>query len=50
MVKEFIEFLWGLLWNDISDGDIPSNEEIQILKIELNRRDLLSNTNGEFPA
>ena len=44
---EFIEFLWRLLWNDLSDGDTPSQEEIKVLKIELTKRGIID---GEFPA
>lgn len=45
--KEFIEFLWGLLWDDLSDGDTPSDAEQEILLKELTDRGIL---NGEFPA
>ena len=45
--KEFIEFLWGLLWNDLSDGDTPSKDEIEVLRIELSQRGIID---GEFPA
>lgn len=45
--KEFIEFLWNLLWADLSDGDTPSKEEIETLKVELTKREIID---GEFPA
>lgn len=45
--KEFIEFLWKLLWGDLSDGDMPSKEEIEILKKELTKREIID---GEFPC
>lgn len=45
--KQFIEFLWKLLWADLSDGDTPSKEEIEILKFELTKRMIIE---GEFPS
>lgn len=45
--KEFIQFLWSLLWDDISDGITPSDEEFQTLRKELNDRGIID---GEFPA
>lgn len=45
--EEFIEFLWGLLWADLSDGDTPSKEEMEILKTELTKRMIIE---GEFPS
>lgn len=44
--EEFIKFLWRLLWDDLSDGDTPSDEEFETLKIELNRRGIID---GDFP-
>ena len=43
---ELIEFLWKLLWNDLSDGDVPSDDELYTLKTELTKRGILD---GEFP-
>lgn len=45
--QELIEFLWKLLWNDLSDGDVPSADEIYTLKEELTKRGILD---GEFPV
>lgn len=45
--KELIEFLWRLLWEDLSDGEIPSSDEQDVLLKELTDRGIL---NGEFPA
>ena len=45
--KEFIEFLWNLLWADLSDGDTPDYTEMEILRVELTNRGILD---GEFPA
>lgn len=42
---ELIEFLWRLLWYDLSDGDVPSDEEMETLKVELTRRGILD---GDF--
>jgi len=38
--KEFIEYLWKLLWDDLSDGDTPSNEDWDILRKELSARNI----------
>jgi hypothetical protein len=45
--KEFIEFLWRLLWDDLSDGDTPSDSEMEILRVELTKREIID---GEFPS
>lgn len=45
--EELIKFLWRLLWDDLSDGDTPSDEEMEILKVELTKRSIIE---GEFPA
>jgi hypothetical protein len=45
--KELIKFLWELLWNDLSDGDTPSDTEMDILRVELTNRGILD---GEFPS
>lgn len=39
--KELIKFLWELLWNDLSDGDTPSDEELETLVRELTKRGIL---------
>ncbi len=36
--QELIEFLWKLLWNDLSDGDVPSDDQLYTLKEELTKR------------
>ena len=35
---EFILFLVGLLWNDISDGEMPTEAEFNIIRTELENR------------
>ncbi len=45
--KELIEFLWKLLWGDLSDGDTPSDDELNTLLTELTKRGILD---GEFPS
>lgn len=37
---ELIKYLWRLLANDLTDGDTPSNEELQIVWDELVKRGL----------
>lgn len=44
--KEFIEFLWRLYWDYISDGNSPTDDEWNTLLAELTNRKIL---NGEFP-
>lgn len=45
--KEFIKFLWKLFWDLVSDGDEPSDTEMDILRVELTNRGILD---GEFPS
>lgn len=45
--KELIEFLWNLLWSDLTDGDVPSEDDMYKLLEELTNRKIL---NGEFPS
>jgi hypothetical protein len=45
--KQLIEFLWKLLWADLSDGDMPSEDDLFTLKEELTKRGILE---GEFPS
>lgn len=42
---ELISFLWNLLWGDLSDGDTPTTAELEILKQELTKRNILD---GDF--
>lgn len=42
---ELIDFLWRLLWNELSDGDTPSDEEMETLRVELTLRGILD---GDF--
>jgi hypothetical protein len=43
--EEFIIYLWNLLWDDISDGDTPDEEDFEILRKELNNRGIID---GDF--
>ena len=45
--QEFIVFLWTLLWDDLADGDVPSQKDLDILLTELTKRKILD---GEFPS
>lgn len=44
--RELIVFLWKLLWADLSDGDVPSEDDLYTLRGELTDRGILD---GEFP-
>jgi len=45
--KEFINLLWKILWGLFSDGDYPTQDEWEILRLELTDRGIIE---GEFPA
>lgn len=45
--EEFIKFLWNLLWDDLSDGNTPSDGVFEVLRDELNKRGIID---GDFPA
>lgn len=45
--EELIKFLWKLLWDDLSDGDTPSDKEMETLRVELTKREIID---GEFPS
>lgn len=45
--EDFIKFLWRLLWDDLSDGDTPTDMEWSTLLNELTLRGILD---GEFPS
>ena len=45
--RDFIVFLWTLLWGDLSDGDMPTEAEMETLKFELNKREIID---GDFPC
>jgi hypothetical protein len=47
--RELIEFLFKLLWGDLTDGDTPSDKELETLRIELWKRHILPD-DGEFPC
>ena len=41
-----IEFLFNLLWSDLTSGDTPSKEDLDILRTELTARGIIY---GRFP-
>lgn len=41
--RELIEYLWNLLANDITDGDVPSEEEYAVLEKEFKERGIIEN-------
>jgi len=46
--NELIEFMWKIIYDELSDGDMPSDKDIHTLVIELYRRDILDEP--EFPC
>lgn len=38
--NELIQWLFDLLWDDLTDGNIPSDDELTVIKQELLKRGL----------